>query len=153
MEYIIGLSRAVEAVEREGMERTLIILKPDAIECRKVGAVLGRFEEAGFQIAACRMVQLDETILVDHYAHLALLPFFPRILKFMSSRPVLICILEGPGVISRVRNLLGPTDSTTAPAGTIRGDWGTDKMRNLAHASDSLESAAAEIRRFFPELE
>lgn len=75
--------------------------------------------------------------------------FFPEIAAFMSSRPVLALILEGEDVIQGVRDLLGPTDSTIAPAGTIRGDLGTDRMRNVVHASDSIESATAEIERFF----
>ena len=83
------------------------------------------------------------------FAHVADLPFFPEIAGFMSSRPVLALILEGNEVIQGVRDLLGPTDSNAAPAGTIRGDLGTDRMKNVVHASDSEESAAAEINRFF----
>ncbi len=131
------------------MEKTLIILKPDAIEKRKVGAAISRFEDAGFLIVAAKMVQLDNEILKIHYAHIADEPFFPRIEKFMSSRPVIIMALQGHCVIERIRSLSGPTNSLAAPAGTIRGDWGTDMMRNIIHASDSVESAEAEISRFF----
>lgn len=131
------------------MEKTLIILKPDAFEKRKVGATLARFEEAGYSIIAARMMQLDSDKLKEHYAHIADKPFFPEIEAFMSSRPVLVMVLEGNAVIDRVRNLVGPTNSLAAPAGTIRGDWGTDMMLNIVHASDSPESAAAEIKRFF----
>lgn len=134
------------------MEETLIIFKPDCIEKRIVGEVISRFEQADFDIVASKVMQLDTTILEDHYAHIAELPFFPDIVAFMSQRPVLIVILRGESVITRVRELLGPTDSATAPKGTIRGDLGTDKMRNVVHASDSPESAAAEKARFFPEL-
>jgi nucleoside-diphosphate kinase len=131
------------------MEKTLIILKPDAFEKRKVGATLTRFEEAGFNVIAARMMQLDSAKLKEHYAHIADKPFFPEIEAFMSSRPVLVMVIEGNSVIERVRNLVGPTNSLAAPAGTIRGDWGTDMMLNIVHASDGPDTAAAEIKRFF----
>jgi nucleoside-diphosphate kinase len=95
------------------------------------------------------MIQLDEALLNEHYAHVAELPFFPEIAEFMSSCPVLALVLEGDNVIQGVRDLIGPTDSTVAPKGTIRGDLGTDRMKNVVHASDSPDSALAEINRFF----
>ena len=131
------------------MQRTLILLKPDCLDQRLVGQVISRFEEKGYGIIASKMIQLDERLLNEHYAHVADLPFFPEIAAFMSSRPVLALVLEGEDVIQGVRELLGPTDSTVAPAGTIRGDLGTDRMRNVAHASDSPEAALVEINRFF----
>ncbi len=131
------------------MERTLVILKPDCFNKRKAGAVLTRFEEAGFNIAACKMAALDRAVLDIHYAHIQELPVYPKLMEFMMSRPVLILILEGGNVIRRARHLAGPTDSNQAPAGTIRGDWGTDSMMNFIHASDSPESAEVEIQRFF----
>ncbi len=131
------------------MEKTLIILKPDCMEKKLQGVVLDRFFKAGFDLVACKMMALSEPLLREHYAHLAHEPFFPGIAQFMSSRPVIVLILQGDQAINRVRDLLGPTDSTKAPKGTIRGDLGTDKQRNVCHASDSPESAAAEIRRFF----
>lgn len=134
------------------MEETLIILKPDCMEKRIAGEVIGRFERAGFTIVATKMMQLDGTILREHYAHVTDLPFFPDIEAFMSSVPVMLMILSGNGAIAQVRELLGPTNSKEAPTGTIRGDLGTDMMRNVVHASDSAESAAVEKRRFFPEL-
>lgn len=135
------------------MEKSLLILKPDAFEKRKAGATLTRFEEAGFEVVAAKMIQLDTVLLREHYAHIADKPFFPDVASFMGSRPVLVVVLRGEGVIDRVRNLVGPTDSHAAPAGTIRGDWGTDKMANIVHASDGPETAAAEIKRFFREEE
>jgi nucleoside-diphosphate kinase len=135
------------------MEKTLIILKPDAFEKRKVGATLSRFENAGYNVVAAKMIQLDSAKLKEHYAHIADKPFFPEIEAFMSSLPVLVLVIEGNSAIDRVRNLVGPTNSLVAAAGTIRGDWGTDMMRNIVHASDSPESAAAEIKRFFGEAE
>lgn len=131
------------------MEKTLIILKPDAFAKRKAGATLTRFEEAGFEVVAAKMIRLDQSLLREHYAHIADKPFFPEIEAFMSSGPVLVLVLEGAGVINRVRKLVGPTDSHEAAAGTIRGDWGTDKMANIVHASDGPETAEAEIKRFF----
>ena len=135
------------------MERTLILYKPDAFATRKVGAAISRFEQAGFEIKACKMIKLDSAILREHYAHIASLPFFPEIEGFMSSRPIIAMVLEGEGVIARVRNLVGPTNSAVAAAGTIRGDWGQDKMHNIIHASDGPEAAAVEIKRFFKDDE
>jgi len=134
------------------MEETLIILKPDCMEKRVAGEVISRFEKAGFEIAAAKVIQLDGPILREHYAHVADKPFFPEIEAFMSSRPVMPMILRGEDVIAKVRDLLGPTNSKEAAAGTIRGDLGTDMMKNVAHASDGPETAAAEKKRFFPEL-
>jgi nucleoside-diphosphate kinase len=131
------------------MQKSLILLKPDCLGEKIVGEVIARFERAGYDIVACKMIQLDSAVLSEHYAHVADLPFFPDIAGFMSSRPVVALILQGEDVVQGVRDLLGPTDSTQAPEGTIRGDLGTDKMRNVVHASDSAESAKVEIERFF----
>lgn len=131
------------------MEKTLIIIKPDAMERRLAGEVLGRFERAGFELAACKMMRLSPELLREHYAHLVALPFYPRIEAFMLSRPVVVAVLRGPGVIARAREMLGPTDPRKAPPGTIRGDLASDTTANVAHASDSPQSAEAEMRRFF----
>ncbi len=134
------------------MEETLIILKPDCIEKRVAGEVISRFEKAGFEIVAAKVMQLDGPILREHYAHVADKPFFPEIEAFMSSRPVMPMLLRGDDVIAKVRELLGPTNSKEAAPGTIRGDLGTDMMKNVVHASDGPETAAEEKKRFFPEL-
>jgi nucleoside-diphosphate kinase len=131
------------------MEKTLIILKPDCMERRLAGIVLSRFEAAGFDIESCKMTTLSASVLREHYAHVADKPFYPDIEAFMSSRPVIVAVLTGDNVIARVRELLGPTNSKLAPKGTIRGDYGTEMMRNVCHASDSPAAAEAEIRRFF----
>ena len=131
------------------MQRSLILLKPDCVENSHIGEVISRFENAGYSIIGSKVVQLDDALLAEHYAHVSDLPFFPEIAAFMSSCPVLALVLEGENVIQGVRDLVGPTDSTIAPKGTIRGDLGTDRMRNIVHASDSPESALAEINRFF----
>lgn len=135
------------------MAMTCILLKPDCIEKNLSGEIINRFEKAGLRIRGCKMMRLSEGILKEHYSHLAHLPFFPEILGFMQSSPVLALALEGENIITAVRDMLGPTDSTKAAKGTIRGDLGTDKMRNIAHASDSPEAAAAELKRFFADAE
>jgi nucleoside-diphosphate kinase len=131
------------------MQQTLILLKPDCLQNRHCGEVIGRFEKAGFKIRGCKMLQLNDAILNEHYAHVASKPFFPEIRAFMQSTPVIALALEGPNAIEAVRELLGPTDSTKAPKGTIRGDLGKNVMVNVVHASDSPENAAIELKRFF----
>lgn len=131
------------------LETTLILFKPDAVTKGIIGSVLQRFESAGFKVEGLKMMQLSTEILKEHYAHVADRPFFPEIVNFMQSSPVVALALSGEDAIAAVRNLLGPTDSTKAPAGTIRGDFGTNMMVNVCHASDSPEAAAAELKRFF----
>ncbi len=135
------------------METTLILFKPDAVEKGLIGAVLQRFESAGFRVKGLKMMHLSEDVLKEHYAHVADRPFFPEIVAFMQSTPVVALALSGEDAVSRVRDLLGPTDSSKAPAGTIRGDFGTNMMVNVCHASDSAEAAAVEVARFFAEGE
>ncbi len=130
-------------------ETTLILVKPDAVAQGLTGEVLQRLEKNGFKILNCRMLRLTPALLKEHYAHLASLPFFPEIETFMASGPVVAVALSGENAITRVRELLGSTDSTKAPKGTIRGDLGKDKMHNVLHASDSAEAAQAELKRFF----
>lgn len=115
--------------------------------------MIDRFEQAGFTLVGCKMIVLSDETLNDHYAHLADLPFFPEIKEFMSSAPVVIAVFQGNNAVERIRTLVGPTDSNVAPAGTIRGDWGTDKMLNIMHASDSPEASELEIKRFFADSE
>ena len=131
------------------MQKTFVIFKPDTMEKRSVGTVLSRFEAAGFDVIGCKMGRLTPALLREHYAHVADKPFYPEIEAFMSSRPVIMMALQGPDVVQRVRDLLGPTDSRKAPKGTIRGDFGSDMMKNIVHASDSVENGQAELARFF----
>ena len=131
------------------MERSLILLKPDCLAGGHAGEVIGRFEKAGFTLRGAKMIQLTDEILNEHYAHLIELSFFQNIFDFMRSSPVIGLILEGENAVSGIRDLLGPTDSTKAPEGTIRGDMGTSGMKNICHASDSVENAQIEIARFF----
>lgn len=134
-------------------ETTLILFKPDAIEKNLAGTVLARFQEAGFTVRGIKMMKLDDAVLREHYAHIADKPFFPEIVAFMSKTPVIALALAGDEVISKVRDLLGPTNSKAAAPGTIRGDFGEDMMVNVCHASDSPEAAAAELQRFFKDGE
>ncbi len=138
-------------------ETTLILFKPDALSKNITGQVLSRFQAEGFVIRGMKMMQLSDEILAEHYSHIADKPFFPSVRGFMQETPVIALALEGENVIAAVRDLLGPTDSIAAPAGTIRGDFGFKdgdaKMRNVCHASDSVEAAQAEIKRFFKDDE
>ena len=131
------------------IETTLILLKPDALEKKLTGKVLARFEDAGFTLRAIKMMQLDEAILREHYAHITHIPVFPALIAFMQRTPVIALVLEGENAIAAVRELIGPTNSKAAAPGSIRGDFGEDMMVNVCHASDSPESAATEIQRFF----
>jgi nucleoside-diphosphate kinase len=131
------------------MEKTLIILKPDCLTNKNAGKVISRFENEGFSIIASKMIRLSSEVLREHYSHVADKPFYPEIEAFMSSCPVICLVLKGNNVVARVRELLGPTNSKEAPEGTIRGDLGTDQMRNVVHASDSVENGKIEIDRFF----
>jgi nucleoside-diphosphate kinase len=131
------------------MQKTFVIFKPDCMEKHVVGTVLSRFEAAGFDIIGCKMTRLTSEVLREHYAHVASKPFYPEIEQFMSSRPVIVMALQGDNIVQKVRDLLGPTDSRKAAKGTIRGDFGTEMMKNVVHASDSDENAKIELARFF----
>jgi len=135
------------------VETTLILFKPDAISKQLCGKVLARFEEAGLKIRGLKMFRCSNDLLKEHYAHIADKPFFPEVMGFMQQTPVVAIALQGQDAIARVRDLLGPTDSRKADPGTIRGDFGVDVMVNVCHASDSPETAAAELKRFFKENE
>ncbi|GAA5497188.1 nucleoside diphosphate kinase [Rubritalea halochordaticola] len=134
-------------------ETTLILFKPDCVQKNLSGSVLDRFQKEGLTIRGIKMMTLSDELLAEHYAHVADKPFFPEIVAFMQKTPVIALALEGEDAIGRVRDLLGPTNSKEAPAGTIRGDLGEDMMTNVCHASDGPETAAAELKRFFNEGE
>ena len=131
------------------MQRTFVIFKPDCMAQSHVGNVLNRFESAGFTIVGCKMTRLTPALLREHYAHVADKPVYPEIETFMASRPVIMMALQGENIVQKVRDLLGPTDSRKAAKGTIRGDFGTEMMKNVVHASDSVDNAKAELARFF----
>ena len=131
------------------LETTLILFKPDAVNKQLVGQVMARFEGAGLSIRGIKMMKLTDDLLREHYSHIATKPFFPDVQRFMQQTPVIALALQGDNALTRVRDLLGPTDSKKAAKGTIRGDLGVDVMVNVCHASDSPEAAAVELSRFF----
>ncbi|MDF1495576.1 nucleoside-diphosphate kinase [Caproiciproducens sp. CPB-2] len=131
------------------MERTCILLKPDALKRRLAGRIIARIEDKGYIIADARMLQLDEAVLREHYSHLADQSFFPDIVKYMVSGPVLAMIVEGENAVEGTRKIIGATRFEDAAAGTIRGDYAFSTRQNLIHGSDSAESAEIEIGRFF----
>ncbi len=135
------------------MQRTLILLKPDAVSQKICGKVISRFEEAGLTIRGLKMIHLKPDLLREHYAHIADKPFYPEVEEFMSSVPVIALVLEGEESVAKVREMLGVTDSRKAASGTIRAEYGKDQMVNVAHASDSPETAEKEVERFFAESE
>src|SRR3989338_2482553 len=134
------------------MERTLIILKPDALQRSLVGEIIGRFERKGLKIVGMKMMELDDLKLDEHYEHHKDKPFFGNLKRFMKSSPVLLMVLEGAEVVKAVRIIVGSTKPIEADSGTIRGDLAMTNW-NLVHASDSLEMAEKEIKRFFEDNE
>lgn len=134
-------------------ETTLILFKPDCVTKNISGEVLNRFLSKGLTIRGIKMMTLSNELLAEHYSHVADKPFFPEIVEFMQSSPVIALALEGDDAITTVRDLLGPTNSEEAPAGTIRGDLGQNMMVNVCHASDGPDTAAAELKRFFQDGE
>ncbi len=134
-------------------ERTLVMVKPDAVRRRQVGEIIRRFEQAGLRIRALKMVCLDRGEAEGFYQVHRGRPFFASLTQFMSSGPTVAMVLEGQDAISRVRKLMGATDPATAEPGTIRKDLATSIEQNAVHGSDSPESAAYEIPYFFSALE
>jgi nucleoside-diphosphate kinase len=130
-------------------QRTLSIVKPDAVAKGATGEILRRFEQAGLQIIAVKKLRLTEEQAQGFYAVHKERPFYGDLVKFMTSGPIVVSALEGPDAIVRNRELMGPTDSTQAAPGTIRGDFGTDIERNAVHGSDAPETARVEIAYFF----
>jgi nucleoside-diphosphate kinase len=131
------------------LQRTLTIIKPDGVQQRVVGKVIGHFEEAGFRLVAARLVHLTRAEAEGFYAVHRERPFFRSLTDFMSSAPCIPMVLEGEDAITRLRTLMGATDPAKAEAGTIRKLYATNVERNIVHGSDSPESAATEIRYFF----
>jgi nucleoside-diphosphate kinase len=137
----------------ENEERSLIIIKPDAIQRSIVGEIVTRFERKGLKIIGMKMMYLKDALVEEHYAHIADKPFFPRIKKFMTSAPVVVMAVAGLRAIDSIRIIVGPTKSFEAMGGTIRGDYGLSMQSNVVHASDTKENAEIEIKRFFKDGE
>lgn len=129
------------------------MIKPDALQRGLVGAIVQRLEQKGLKLVATKMVWLDDETLDEHYAHLKDKPFFPATKKFMQTTPVLAMVWEGREAVEVTRALCGVTNARKAAPGTIRGDLAQSVQANLVHASDSLETAKAEIKRFFKKEE
>ena len=130
-------------------QRTLVLLKPDALQRDLLGEIVSRFERKGMKFVGMKFIHLDEPTLDEHYAHLAEKPFFPALKQFMMQTPVVGIVLEGYDAVQEVRKLVGSTNPRQADAGTIRADLSMNVPSNLVHASDSVESALTEIKRFF----
>lgn len=131
------------------MEKTLVIFKPSAIDRRLVGKIISRIEDKGFVIAGIKMMQLDENILREHYAHLVDKPFFPSLVESMTSTPVIVACLAGVEAVRVFRVMTGVTNGRNAAPGTLRGDFCMSSQTNIVHASDSVENAKIELDRFF----
>ncbi|MFM8527204.1 MAG: nucleoside-diphosphate kinase [bacterium] len=134
------------------MERTLILVKPDAFERRLTGEVISRFEDKGLSLVALKLLTADEEIANAHYAEHSEKPFFGELVSFITGGPLVAAVLEGPNAIGGARQLIGSTDPVEAATGSIRGDFGLEVTFNLVHGSDSPESAEREIGIWFPEL-
>lgn len=133
-------------------ERTLSIIKPDAVAKNVIGKIVSRFEDAELKVVAARMIQLDKNLAGQFYAIHKERPFFNDLVSFMISGPVFVSVLEGPGAVQKNRDLMGATDPKKAAPGTIRADFAESIDANAVHGSDSLENAKNEIAFFFPEL-
>lgn len=135
------------------MERTLVLLKPSCVDRGLIGEVLGRIERKGLIIAGMKMMQLDEKILREHYSHLVDKPFFPSLAASMMATPVVALCLKGIDVVRVFREMTGVTNGRKAAPGTIRGDLSMSGSLNIIHASDSVENAEIEVKRFFKDDE
>lgn len=131
------------------LEKTLVLLKPCTLERGLMGEIINRFEKKGLRIAGMKMMQLDDKILAEHYSHLVDKPFFAILKASMMRTPVVAMCLEGVDAIAVVRTITGSTNGRNADPGTIRGDYCMSNQQNIVHASDSPESAQAELKRFF----
>ena len=135
------------------MERSLVLIKPDAMQRGLAGTIISRLEKLGLKLVALKMLHLDKPSAEQHYAIHQDKPFFDSLVAYISSAPILAAIFEGERAVERVRKAMGATDPTKAEAGTIRGDFGLNIEHNSIHGSDSVETAGKEIRLFFTEEE
>lgn len=135
------------------LERTLVILKPSAVQRGLIGEITSRFERKGLRLVGMKMMQLTDDILNEHYAHLSERPFFQRVKESMMASPVVACCYEGVDAIQIVRSMTGATNGRVAVPGTIRGDYSVSSQENIIHTSDSPKTAAEEVKRFFKQDE
>ena len=135
------------------IQKSFVMMKPDAVQRRLMGKIMSRFEEKGLQIVAVKLMQIDEELAKTHYGEHAEKPFFPSLVEYITSSPALAMVIEGEEAITTIRKLVGATNPLEADLGTIRGDYGMNTGRNIIHASDSPASAEREIGLFFNEDE
>ena len=135
------------------MERTFVMVKPDGVQRNLVGPIISRFEKKGFKLVGLKLMQLDETAAKQHYAEHVEKPFFPGLLEYITSGPVVPMVWEGTGVVEEARKMMGKTNPKDAAPGTIRGDFGIEIGRNVIHGADSVESAQREMAIYFKEEE
>ena len=135
------------------MEHTLVLIKPDGMKKKIVGKIIDRFEREGLELVGLKLVNLTQELLETWYAHHKDKPFFKDLAEFMKSSPVVAIVLRGENVVNRVREVIGPTDSTKAPKGTIRGDHGDSVQMNVVHASDAVDRAQFEVSLIFKKEE
>ena len=132
------------------VQRTLVLCKPDSVQRGLVGRIVARFEDKGFKIVGLRMLHVDERLAHTHYQEHVEKPFFPELVSFITSSPIVAMAIEGENAVEVVRGIMGVTNPQTAVPGTIRGDFGLNLTKNLVHGSDSLASAERELALFFP---
>ncbi|MFH1652299.1 MAG: nucleoside-diphosphate kinase [Chloroflexota bacterium] len=135
------------------MERSLVLVKPDAVARGLSGSILGRLEEKGLKLVALRMLHMDRALAERHYAVHREKPFFGSLVKYITSGPIVAAVFEGEGAVARIRELMGATDPAKSAPGTIRADFGLSLEQNATHASDSVETARQEVSLFFTDRE
>ena len=131
------------------MERSLVLIKPDAIKRELGGAIISRLQEKGLKLVALKMLHMDKALAERHYAVHRDKPFFTDVVNYITSSPIIALVLDGDGAVELIRQTMGATDPAKAEAGTIRADFGLNVESNSTHASDSVENAEQEIRLFF----
>jgi len=135
------------------MERSLVLVKPDAMQKGLAGTIISRLENQGIKLVAIKMLHMDKALAERHYAIHADKPFFKDLVEYITSTPIIAAVFEAEGAVEKIRKIMGATDPAKAEPDTIRKDFGTDIQRNAVHGSDSIETAEKEIRLFFTEDE
>ncbi len=135
------------------MERSLVLIKPDAMQRELAGTIISRLEKQGLKLVALKMLLVDKALAEQLYAIHTDKPFFDGLVNYISSAPIIAAVFDGEGAIDRIRKLMGATDPAKAEAGTIRGDFGLDIERNSVHGADSVDNAKRETKLFFSENE
>ena len=133
------------------MEKTFVFLKPDAVKRKLIGEIISRIEKKDYEITNLKMCSIDRKLAILHYEHVKNEPFFEDMIDYITSGPVIMMIVQGEKAINTIRTMVGATSSFDALPGTIRGDYGSKRYRNLIHASDCAKSFEREIKKFFPE--